>query len=187
MRMTTLTSLLLTVPLLACTSQDLEPRAAASRAAAQEFMQDLKATLQQAMKEGGPVNAIAVCNEKAPAIATEMSAGKGWRIARTSLKVRNPANAPDNWERAVLEDFEKRKAQGDKPEAMEHYEIVQQNGKQMFRYMKAIPTAEICTACHGEQIGDEIAAKLKELYPADQATGFKPGDIRGAFTITQPL
>jgi hypothetical protein len=150
-------------------------------------MQDLKAALQQAMKEGGPVNAIAVCNEKAPAIATEMSTRKGWRVARTSLKVRNQANAPDDWERTVLEDFEKRKAQGDKPEAMEHYEIVKNNGKQVFRYMKAIPTVEICTTCHGEQIGDEIAAKLKELYPADQATGFKPGDLRGAFTITQPL
>jgi hypothetical protein len=30
-----------------------------------------------------------------------------------------------------------------------------------------------------------VRAKLKELYPADAATGFKLGDLRGAFTITQ--
>ena len=30
-------------------------------------------------------------------------------------------------------------------------------------------------------------ALLAELYPSDQATGFQQGDIRGAFTITQPV
>jgi hypothetical protein len=30
-----------------------------------------------------------------------------------------------------------------------------------------------------------VTAKLKALYPGDLATGFKLGDLRGAFTITQ--
>ena len=30
-------------------------------------------------------------------------------------------------------------------------------------------------------------AKLAELYPADRATGFQAGDIRGAFTLSKPL
>jgi hypothetical protein len=59
--------------------------------------------------------------------------------------------------------------------------------KTVFRYMKAIPTAELCVACHGAEIPPDVAAKLEELYPQDKARGFQPGDIRGAFTITRAL
>jgi len=52
--------------------------------------------------------------------------------------------------------------------------------------MKAIPTGEGCLKCHGQNIAPEITAKLKENYPDDKATGFKLGDVRGAFSIIQP-
>jgi len=32
-----------------------------------------------------------------------------------------------------------------------------------------------------------VAEKIRQLYPNDQATGFDVGDIRGAFSIIQPL
>ena len=32
----------------------------------------------------------------------------------------------------------------------------------------------------------DVVAKLEELYPEDTALGFEIGDIRGAFSITQP-
>jgi len=41
--------------------------------------------------------------------------------------------------------------------------------------------------CHGEKTDPAVGAKLKTLYPQDQATGYKQGDVRGAFTITQPM
>ena len=53
--------------------------------------------------------------------------------------------------------------------------------------MKAIPTASLCLACHGEQLDSITRARIEKLYPRDQALGYKQGDIRGAFTITQPL
>lgn len=187
MRRTTLVALLLTVPLFGCSGEDLEPRAEQSRAAVKDFMLNLKGALKQAMEQGGAVNAIAVCKEQAPTIADDLSTQKGWRVARTSLKVRNPSNAPDDWERKVLEDFDKRNAQGENPETMEYYEVVEESSGPVFRYMKAIPTAHLCLECHGENIDAVVAAKLKALYPADRARGFKAGDIRGAFTITQPL
>jgi hypothetical protein len=162
-------------------------RLAASRDAAKEFMETLKGELQAAMKAGGPTNAIEVCNTKAPAIAQEISKAKGFRIARTSLKTRNPDNAPDAWERKVLEDFEARKRAGEDPMKIEHHEVVTANGKQTFRYMKAIPTAELCLNCHGAKLDPKVSATLNRLYPKDQATGFNVGDLRGAFTITQPL
>jgi len=34
---------------------------------------------------------------------------------------------------------------------------------------------------------EPVKAKLDTYYPADQARGFKVGDIRGAFTISQPM
>jgi hypothetical protein len=53
--------------------------------------------------------------------------------------------------------------------------------------MKAIPTGEVCQTCHGVEIAPPVSAKIRELYPQDQAIGFKTGDLRGAFTITQSL
>jgi hypothetical protein len=151
----------------------------ASRATVKEFMQSLKGELQKGMQEGGPVNAIGVANT--------YSARKGWTVGRTSLRLRNPDNAPDAWEQGVLEAFEQRRQDGENPAGIEHYEAVEVDGEKVFRYMKAIPTAELCVVCHGSEIDPYVDARLKELYPQDRARGYQPGDIRGAFTIIQPL
>lgn len=182
-----LLSTLLVIPLAACTSADQAQQVAENRAITGELMQSLKGALQEAMKEGGPVNAIAVCNEKAPEIATALSAKNNRQVARTSLKVRNPANTPDEWEENVLKAFEKRKAKGEDPKTIEHSEMVRIDGNWNFRYMKAIPTGDICLACHGEDLAPAVKAKLEALYPDDRATGYKLGDLRGAFTIVQPM
>jgi len=158
-----------------------------SRQAVQQFFGQLKGELQAAMKAGGPVNAIEVCSEKAPAIAREVSEKHGLQIGRTSLKTRNSGNAPDQWEKTVLEEFEQRKAAGEHPQKMETHTIVEQDGKQTFRYMKAIPTGELCLQCHGKNLDPAVTAKLQKLYPEDRATGFSQGDIRGAFTISKDL
>ena len=166
---------------------DVSAEVAASRATAQEFMQTLKQELQAAMQEGGPVNAVSVCNLTAPAIASTYSVRNGWDVGRTSLKLRNPANAPDAWEQAVLVSFEERKRAGEDPANMEYYEVVSEDGSDTLRYMKAIPTAPLCLACHGEQLDSIVKTRIETLYPEDQALGYKAGDIRGAFTISQPL
>ena len=139
------------------------------------------------MKSAGPVHAVDVCNKKAPEIAKQLSEKYGWDISRTSLKARNPENQPDQWEQTVLNQFESRKAKGEAVKPMAYFEAVEQNGKQVFRFMKAIPTGEVCLSCHGDNIAPALKAKIDELYPADKATGFKQGDIRGAFSITQPM
>ncbi|HBE92774.1 MAG TPA: hypothetical protein DDW55_09685 [Gammaproteobacteria bacterium] len=166
---------------------DYTAEIAASRATVKEFMQTLKQELQGGMQDGGPVNAISVCNLSAPAIANTYSVRNGWDVGRTSLKLRNPANAPDAWERSVLESFDERKGAGEDPAKMEHYEVVRKDGVKALRYMKAIPTAKLCLACHGENIDSITRTRLEKLYPDDQALGYKAGDIRGAFSITQPL
>ena len=57
-----------------------------ARGLVKAFMGELKGELQAAMKDGGPVNAIGVCNLKAPEIAAQKSQESGWQLARTSAK-----------------------------------------------------------------------------------------------------
>ncbi len=170
---------------------DMQKRAAESKAVVKAFMGELKGELGKAMKAGGPIQAIKVCNKVAPSIAQAQSEKTGWEVGRTSLKLRNPNNAPDEWETMVLKKFEERAAAGESPANMVHFEVVEQNDTKAFRFMKAIGMPPLekapCLKCHGENIDANLVAKLDELYPNDQARGYKPGMIRGAFTITQPM
>lgn len=147
----------------------------------------LKKALVGAMKEGGPVHAIGVCNEQAPDIAAAAGASTGWDVGRTSLKLRNAGNQPDAWELKVLKTFEERKAAGESPDTIAYGEVVETGGQKQFRFMKAIGTADVCLNCHGADLKPEVAAKLDGLYPEDQARGFSKGDIRGAFTLKKNL
>jgi len=165
---------------------DVPPEVVASREAVQKFSATLKEALQEAVKSGGPVNGIAVCHNQAGQIATDLSQQLGMTVGRTSLKVRNSTNAADDWELAVLKQFDARKAQGEPADKLEFFEVTDHGGQKTFRYMKAIPTGALCLNCHGENLKPEVDAKLKELYPNDQARGFKEGDLRGAFTLAKP-
>lgn len=160
---------------------DNDLREVESRKVIKEFGGKLVKELKQAIKEGGPENAIKVCNIEAPKMATALSEKYNWQIGRTALKTRNPNNAPDAWEQVVLEQFEQRKQNGEKIKTLEYAETTDAG----YRYMKAIPTKGLCLACHGENISEALKATLVELYPQDKATGFKAGDIRGAFTVVQ--
>lgn len=168
-------------------AQDSAQMAEQSREVAKSFGAQLKAELVRAIKAGGPKSAIAVCNSAAPAIAEQMRSGKGLVVGRTALKLRNRENAPDAWERMVLEDFLKQAEQGADLAKLERYETAEKDGKRVFRYMKAIPTGKPCLTCHGDSVDAALEAKIREFYPKDEATGFALGDLRGAFTITQPL
>lgn len=168
-------------------AQDARPERAEARAIVQEFAAALKAALTAAIEEAGPEHAIGVCSDKAPGIAAALAQRTGWRVGRTALRVRNPANAPTAAERAVLEDFLARAAAGEPLAAMEHEAVRAEGGARAYRYMKAIPVQDLCTTCHGTDIDPGLAAAIRARYPDDRATGFAPGDLRGAFTLSKPL
>lgn len=149
----------------------------------------LLSVLDEEIKKGGPEGAIGVCREKAPAMAKAASEQTGWAIRRVSLKNRNPKAVPDAWEEAVLKDFDRRTAAGEKPTGLEKGEVVTVDGKQMYRYMKALPTQDLCLQCHGTpgRVSPAAQAKLKELYPDDKAVGYAAAEIRGAITLKKPL
>ncbi|MBT3071568.1 DUF3365 domain-containing protein [Rhodomicrobium sp. Az07] len=160
--------------------------AAEARGIIAQFAEKLKSELTGAIKVDGPLKAIEVCHVAAPAIAADSSAG-GWVVGRTALKLRNPNNAPDEWERSVLEDFDAARSKGADVTKLQRVQIVEKDGARTFRFMKAIPVAEMCLTCHGEVIKEPVREKLTELYPQDRATGYKEGDIRGAFTLSRPM
>jgi hypothetical protein len=158
-----------------------------ARATVKAFFGELKGELIAAIKQGGPAHAVTVCNTRAGEIATRVSAQQGMEISRVSLKNRNPGNAATGWNKAILKEFEARRAAGEAPDTLEFSEVVATADGPMFRYLKAIPTGEVCLNCHGTDISAEVAAKLAELYPDDKATGYKVGDLRGAFVVTKKM
>jgi len=159
-----------------------------SRAVAIPFLQQLGVANKKAISEGGLESAISVCKNIAPQMSSDISRQTGWKLTRVSLKVRNPLlGTADAWEQKQLQLFATRAAQGEKPETLEAAEIVQEPAGKSFRYMKAIALQPGCLACHGEQIPENIQARLKADYPHDQATGYSAGQIRGAFSLKRPL
>jgi len=147
-----------------------------SQALTAEYATQLKAALQEAMSTGGPVAAISVCKDFAPAIQSELSRQSGASVRRTSLRFRNPSNAPDDWETETLEMFA----------GSEQKEVIAMTASGATRYMKAIPTGAVCLACHGEELAPEVKESLDTAYPHDRARGYSLGEIRGAFSITWP-
>jgi len=163
-------------------AESTDPLVAQGMALIVPFQQQLMATVKAARDSGGPQRAVQACQELAPQITHEHSGGS-WQIGRTALRVRNPDNAPDAWERKVLEQFRQRAAAGEQLEQMRYAERV---GGEL-RLMKAIPTAEACLACHGHAVEPELAALIDQYYPEDQARGFEVGDLRGAFTLRRAV
>jgi hypothetical protein len=89
----------------------------------------------------------------------EILAGEGYAVHITSLKTLRPGNAPDEWERAALQRFEKG--------SVLEYSLTGPAGNRVFRYMEPLKTEESCLKCHEQQ-------------------GYKVGDVRGGIGIAFP-
>jgi len=175
-------------PAAATATSDHAAELTACRTAVDRLGQTLRGALQEAIAANGALGALEVCNVEALPLTKTISTEEGVIIGRTSLGIRNPANAPDDWEKARLAEFATRKAAGEDLGAMEAWEVVDDAaGHKTFRYLKAIGTAPMCLQCHGPALAADVAAAVKKLYPDDAATGFAVGDLRGAFTVSKPL
>lgn len=173
-------------------AQDAPPPDAAhiakARGAIKGLGEELKARLVEALKAGGPVNGVEACNKVAQTLTAEVSKAQGVSVRRTALKVRNPTNAASAREKAVMENFVAQLKAGADIAKLDHAEIVTDGGAQTLVYMKAIPMAgEPCALCHGTEVKPDVAAAIGKLYPKDEATGFAPGELRGAFVVSMPM
>jgi hypothetical protein len=188
--MKTLLALSLLTAALPALAQDIGALTAETKKAVLPVVPKVVAAMQEAVAEKGVAGAIPVCKELAPELIKAKRQETGWDIRRVSLKTRNAERGtPDLWEVRQLADFNIRAANGEKIDTMEKSEIVSIDGKQVFRYMKALPVGDVCLKCHGAVEGMDagLKAKLAESYPHDQATGYSKGQIRGALTVKRPL
>jgi hypothetical protein len=158
------------------------------KAVAQAVPPKLLAVLQDEIARSGYDGAVLACRDQAPAMARAASEKSGWNIRRVSLRNRNPKAVPDAWERAALEDFDRRAAAGEPAAQLERAEITQEGGQATQRYIRALPTAEFCLGCHGtrDRVSAAVGTRLAELYPDDRALGYRVGEIRGALTLRRP-
>ena len=158
----------------------------AARQTVQRFKDRLKGELASAIRSEGAANAISLCQTTAPDISTELSDNSGFEVLRTALRLRNPENAPGPWELEVLRSFQEQAAAGADPDKLEQYgEVVTPEGDRLWRYMRGITTGEVCLSCHGSDIKADVKAELVRYYPDDKATGFKLGELRGAFSLVK--
>lgn len=168
-------------------AQDVDQQLSDSKKATEQLANQLKQKLTSSLEKDGPVEAIGVCNTEALKIVSELSEKYQGKVRRTSLKTRNPNNTPDEWEKSVLINFDKQIKSGEDVTNIEIYKIVEDESGRWFRYMKPIPTADVCLMCHGEHIALEVKEKIETFYPNDLAIGYVKGELRGAFTIKLPL
>jgi len=148
--------------------------------AAQTLKGELSAKLKEKIVERGPIGAIGFCNQNALALTAEISNRLGLHIRRISNKPRNPANQMSPGEEEIFESIREEGKQ-------DSHRLVTTRENQIV-YLPIV-LSENCLVCHGDketQIPKDVQNKLAKLYPTDQATGYKVGELRGLFQVTLP-
>ncbi len=164
-----------------------------SQAHAQEFQtearalaSDLKTSLMKNVSEQiskqGPVKAISFCHDNVKPIAKNTAGDRmsKYEFGRTSHKIRNMDNRATPWMAVYLKEFQGT-FKGDNQKEFILHKL--ENGKQV--YVEPLYIQAQCLFCHGDQISKDVQKKLNELYPKDQAIGFKLNEFRGFIWIKE--
>lgn len=155
-------------------------------AAADVLARTLGSRLAAALSQGGTVQALVFCSGRAQDLTDSVSTTlpPGLAVGRTSLRVRNPANAPDALDRRVLLDFEEAATSG---RSLPGEEVRPGPGDEV-RYYRPLVVTEMCLGCHGpvEEIAPAVRDVLNARYPDDRAVGYGVGDVRGAIRVRIP-
>ena len=141
----------------------------------------LSGELRAALGRGGVPEAIQYCHAAALPITDSIAAVYGATIRRTTLKPRNPANAPRGYETTVLAGYQDVSDQG---QALQPQVYVEGN---QVHFYAPIMTQDMCLKCHGtpgETIAESDWALIQERYPNDLAHGYGAGEWRGMWSIT---
>jgi hypothetical protein len=176
-----------------CNRAPRQPDAAdlqAARQAALAFDMRLHADVLARLDRGeDPVAVYMAYRDAAAALAAEMSGQNGLELSRTALRVRNPADTPDDWERRQLEAFQILIDEGGlDPVTLDVAEIVEEtDGQRVFRWMKPLVADEACMTCHGDAIDARLLRLLERDYPVDEATGYYESELRGAYSVRRAL
>lgn len=154
-------------------------------AVASAIAQGLAQRLQAELAAEGAAGAVDFCSRTALTLTDSLLATtKATAVKRTSTRIRNPENLPDEHERVALAWFDSVQAAGGERPAS----YLQAVGDDELRFYRPLMIAPFCTQCHGtpEQIDPEVQRILAERYPSDQATGYSQGDMRGLIRVSLP-
>jgi hypothetical protein len=147
----------------------------------------LSTNLQTAIQSGGISNALPFCSLAASPLTAGIAARHQVTLKRITHKPRNPDGRSNADEMAVLRSFEAALAATGNPPAAFATNLV--SGQATF-LAPIVISHELCLKCHGEP-GSDISAEnlaiIRRHYPKDEAIGFKPGQLRGAWRIDFPL
>jgi hypothetical protein len=160
---------------------------AAARGAADALGKGLMTALLGQLEADGPQGALAFCADSAQLLTARYQA-EGLDVHRTSLKVRNPANAPYSVEVRVLDFLADLQESGVLPP--EYVEVRRlATGTRELRYFRPIKVAAGCLTCHGpsDDLAPSIKAVLAERYPEDMAVGYAEGDLRGVIAVRRAM
>jgi ABC-type phosphate transport system auxiliary subunit len=141
----------------------------------------LGSNLTQKMKEGGVKEAVPFCNTMAYSLTDEMSKKYNAEIKRTSDKLRNEKNKPNDEEKKIIEDYKKAMASNKQLKP-----VVAMDASGNPHFYAPIILKKKCMTCHGA-VGGEVSVTtdslIRSYYPNDKAVGFKEGDLRGIWSI----
>ncbi len=110
--------------------------------------------------------------------AARLGADNGWTIRQIALKYRNPANAPGPEDEALLE-----RLLAD-PSIDSLWIEGSIDGQDGMRYLRRMTVEPACLACHGPK--DARPEFVKSNYPEDRAFDFRPGELRGIYSVFVP-
>jgi len=160
----------------------------AARQAALSFDLRMKREItDRIMREEDPVAIYLAYADHVPGWGKEISDASRFDFSRTAIGVRNPANAPDDWERRQMELFSFLADSGQDPETFETSEIVQEGNEKIFRWIRPLVMTETCLTCHGEALDSRIKLLLGQEYPLDEASGYSEGQLGGAYSVRKVL
>lgn len=140
----------------------------------------LRNTLLKTIAAKGQAEAVKFCNVQALSI-TAMYASEGIVVSRVSDKNRNPGNALQDMDKATWQQYLDLAV---KKDSLKPVAITSNN---QVHYYKPILMQPMCLSCHGsteKDIAKELQPIISSLYPADKATAYKAGQLRGMWHIT---
>lgn len=177
--------------LAACAPKPEQPAAGdirAARQAALSFDQKMTREISARLeRQEDPVAVWLAYADNVPGWGAEVSNAAQMDFSRTALTVRNPANAPDDWERQQMEQMAFLLDAGIDPETMEIAAIVQEGDEKALRWIRPIIVTETCLACHGEAVSPRIRLLIGQEFPLDDATGYAEGQLIGAYSVRKVL
>lgn len=133
-----------------------------------------------ALERGGPDRALQSCHIDVIGLLQRLGRHEGIAAGRTGDRLRSPTNAPRPWAAPLV-----RAHAGGMARDIDGFAV---DLGDKVGVLRPIAERSMCASCHGpvEKLSPAVRAALADRYPADQAIGFKEGEVRGWYWVEMP-